>query len=190
MPTVTTKKGIEHSVTAASQLESSWLKTSTVEKDKQGNVPKSNLPGESKMEKKGGVFSMVDCGLLGDKCMNGIEPAASKNTTTCAPDVTSHAEFLVGSNFVTPRKNKLAEVTAHIGSAETLKTKSTLNSKGQSCGSGARKNPGSYSKSDLNKKSAPSSNSVKIQVGENIENLGGTHTCSCSHWPPAGCLAH
>ncbi|KAM3206779.1 hypothetical protein ACQJBY_062129 [Aegilops geniculata] len=170
MPTITTKKGIEHSVTAASQLESSRLKTSTIEKDKQGNVPKSNLPGESKMEKKGGVFSMVDCGLLGDahedipqkievesthdKCMNGIEPAASKNTTTCDSDVTSQAEFLVGSNFVTPQKSKLVEVTAPIRSAETLKTKSILNSKGQSCGSVAGKTPGSYSKSASNTKSA------------------------------------
>ncbi|VAI69290.1 unnamed protein product [Triticum turgidum subsp. durum] len=160
MPTViTTKKGIEHSVTAASQLESSRLKTSTIEKDKQGNVPKSNLPGESKMEKKGGVSSMVDCGLLGDKCMNGIEPAASKNTTTCEPDVTSQAEFLVGSNFVTPRKSKLVDVTAPIASEEPLKTKSTLNSKGQNCGSVAGKTPGSYSKSASNTKSAPGDSS-------------------------------
>ncbi|VAH98844.1 unnamed protein product [Triticum turgidum subsp. durum] len=134
MPTVTTKKRIEHSVTAALQLESSRLKTSTIEKDKQGNK--------------------IEVESTDDKCMNGIEPAASKNITTCGPDVTSHAEFLVGSNFVTPRKNKLAEMTVPIGSAETLNTKSTLNSKGQSCGSVAGKTPGSYSKSASNTKSA------------------------------------
>ncbi|KAF6992398.1 hypothetical protein CFC21_009394 [Triticum aestivum] len=171
MPTViTTKKGIEHSVTAASQLESSRLKISILEKDKQGNGPKSNLPEDYKVE-KGAVFSMVDRGQLAaahkdilqkigvesthDKCVNGIEPAASKNTSACEHDVTSQAEFLAGSNFVTPQKNKLAEVTAPIASAEALKTRSTLNNKAQNCGSAAGKAPGSYSKSASNTKSAP-----------------------------------
>ncbi|KAF7046065.1 hypothetical protein CFC21_055114 [Triticum aestivum] len=156
VPTVTTKKGIEHSVTAASQLESSRLKIST--------------PEDYRME-KGAVFSMVDRGQLAaahedilqkievesahDKCVNGIESAASKNTTTCEPDVTSQAEFLAGSNFVTPLKSKLAEVAAPIGSAEPLKTRSTLNNKAKNCGSVAAKAPGSYSKSASNKKSAP-----------------------------------
>ena len=156
VPTVTTKKGIEHSVTAASQLESSRLKIST--------------PEDYRME-KGAVFSMVDRGQLAaahedilqkievesahDKCVNGIESAASKNTTTCEPDVTSQAEFLAGSNFVTPLKSKLAEVAAPIGSAEPLKTRSTLNNKAKNCGSVAAKAPGSYSKSASNTKSAP-----------------------------------
>ncbi|KAM3413244.1 hypothetical protein ACQJBY_004427 [Aegilops geniculata] len=158
-PAVTTKKGIEHSVTAALQLESSRLNISTLEKDTQGNGPKSNLPEDYTME-KGAVFSMVDRGQSAaahkdilqkikvesahDKCVNRIEP-----------DVTSQAEFLAGSNFVTPQKNKLAEVTAPIASAEALKTRITLNSKVQNCGSVASKAPGSYSKSASNTKSAP-----------------------------------
>ncbi|VAH98848.1 unnamed protein product [Triticum turgidum subsp. durum] len=121
VPTITTKKGIEHSVTPASQLESSRLKIST--------------PEDYKME-KGAVFSMVDRGQLAaahddilqkievesahDKCVNGIESAASKNTI-CEPDVTSQAGFLAGSNFVTPLKSKLAEVTAPIGSSASNK---------------------------------------------------------------------
>ncbi|EMS61856.1 hypothetical protein TRIUR3_21950 [Triticum urartu] len=165
VPTVTTKKGIGHSVTAASQLESSRLKISTLEKDKQGNGPKSNLPENYKME-KGAVFSMVDHGQLAaahkdilqqievesanDKCVNGIEPAASKNSTTCEHDVTSQAEFLAGSNFATPQKNKLAEVA----SAEALKTRSRLNSKAQNCASVAGKGPGNCSKSASNTRSA------------------------------------
>ncbi|XBJ28158.1 hypothetical protein VPH35_005308 [Triticum aestivum] len=165
VPTVTTKKGIGHSVTAASQLESSRLKISTLEKDKQGNGPKSNLPENYKME-KGAVFSMVDHGQLAaahkdilqqievesanDKCVNGIQPAASKNSTTCEHDVTSQAEFLAGSNFATPQKNKLAEVA----SAEALKTRSRLNSKAQNCASVAGKGPGNCSKSASNTRSA------------------------------------
>jgi hypothetical protein len=77
------------------------------------------------------------------------------STTTCEPDVTSQAEFLLGSSFVTPQKNKLAEVTAPTGSAEPLKTTSTLNSKALDCGPVAGKAPGTYSKSASNTKSAP-----------------------------------
>lgn len=158
-PTVTTKKGCGHSLTAASQLEPSRLKTSILEKDKQGNGPNYNLLEDTKME-KGPVVSMVDRVQLGaavhdDKCVNGIEPVPSKNIAICEPDVTSQEEFLAGSNFVTPRKNKLVEVTAPIGSSEPLKTRSTLNNKGQNCGSVAGKAPGSYSKSASSTKSAP-----------------------------------
>ncbi|KAF6997959.1 hypothetical protein CFC21_014126 [Triticum aestivum] len=135
-PTVTTKKGIEHSVTAASQLESSRLRISTLEKDK-------------------GILQKIEVESARDKCVNGIEPAASKNTSTCEHDVTSQAEFLAGSNFVTPQKNKLAEVAAPIASVEALKTRSTPNSKAQNYGSVAGKAPGSYSKSASNTKSAP-----------------------------------
>ncbi|VAH11557.1 unnamed protein product [Triticum turgidum subsp. durum] len=124
VPTVTTKKGIGHSVTAASQLESS-------------------SPENYKME-KGAVFSMVDHGQLAaahkdilqqievesanDKCVNGIQPAASKNSTTCEHDVTSQAEFLAGSNFATPQKNKLAEVA----SAEAKSASNTRSARGDS----------------------------------------------------------
>ncbi|XP_037473778.1 uncharacterized protein LOC119349794 [Triticum dicoccoides] len=97
------------------------------------------------------ILKKIEVESAHDKCVNGIEPVASKNTSTCEHDVTSEAEFLAGSNFVTPRKNKLAEVAAPIASAEALKTRSTLNSKAQNCGSVA----GSYSKSASNTKSAP-----------------------------------
>ncbi|KAF7106143.1 hypothetical protein CFC21_106897 [Triticum aestivum] len=170
-------KGIVKGLLASRKPVSTMLKgenmnvpTVTTKTGKQGNGPKSNLPEDYKME-KGAVFSMVDCGQLAaahedilqkievesphDKCVSGIEPAASKNTTTCEPDVTSQAEFLAGSNFVTPRKSKLAEVTVPIGSAEPSKTRSTLNNKAKNCGSVAGKTPGSYSKSASNKKSAP-----------------------------------
>lgn len=142
MATVATKKGIEHSLTAVSQLESYRLKASNLEKGKHGNGPKSNLPEDSKME-KGAVFPMMGRGQLAaatvqedipwkievestthDKCMNEIEPVS---------DITWQEEFLVGSNLVTPQKNKLAEVTAPKGSAEPLKTGSTLKNKGQRC---------------------------------------------------------
>ncbi|XP_044957119.1 uncharacterized protein LOC123407933 [Hordeum vulgare subsp. vulgare] len=170
VPTVTAKNATEHSVTAGSQLEPSRLKTSTLEKDKRGNGPKSYLPEDSKME-KGAAFSMVDRGQLADaheetpqkievesthdKRMTRLVPVSSKNITICESDVTSQAEFLLGSNFVTPRKSKLVEVTVPIASAEALETGSTLSSKGQSCGSAAGKIPGSYSKSASNSKSVP-----------------------------------
>ncbi|VAH23692.1 unnamed protein product [Triticum turgidum subsp. durum] len=135
MPTViTTKKGIKHSVTAASQLE-------------------SPSPEDYKME-KGAVFSMVDRGQSAaahkdilqkigvesahDKCVNGIEPAASKNTSACEHDVTSQAEFLAGSNFVTPQKNKLAEVTAPIASSAS-NTKSAPGGSTQPAGSSRKR---------------------------------------------------
>ncbi|KAE8785883.1 hypothetical protein D1007_40400 [Hordeum vulgare] len=139
MPTVTTKKGIEHSATAASQLESSH------------RMMDFDLLGDAHVD----IPQKIGVESTDNKCMNIIEPAASKNIPTCEPDVTSRAEFLVGSNFVTPRKSKLAEATAPITSAEALKTRSTLKSKGQNCGSIAGKIPGSYSNSASNTKSAP-----------------------------------
>ncbi|CAM0947231.1 unnamed protein product [Alopecurus aequalis] len=163
MATVATKKGIEHYLTAGSQLESYRLKTSTLEKDKHGNGPTSNLPEDSKIE-KGAVFPMMDHGQLAaatvqediprkievestthDKCMD---------ETRLVFDITSPEEFLVGSNFVTPQKNKLAKVTAHKGSAEPLKT-STLKNNGQSCVSVTSMDPRSCSKSASHTKSAP-----------------------------------
>lgn len=165
MATVATKKGIEHSLAVGPQLESYRLKTSTLEKDKHGNGPKSDLPEDSKIE-KGAVSPKMDRGQLAattvqehishkfevestihDKCMIEIEPV---------PDITLQEEFLAGSNFVTPRKNNLAEVTVPKGSAEPLKTRSTLNNKGQNCVSVTGKAPRSYSKSASNAKSAPS----------------------------------
>ena len=165
MAPVATKKRIEHSLKAVSQLESYRLKTSTLEKDKHGNGPKANLPEDSKIE-KGAVFAMMDCGQLTaatvqedipwkievestthDKCMNEMEPV---------PDITSQEKFLVGSNFVTPQKNKLVEVIAPKDSTEPLKTRSTLKNKGQSCVSVTDKAPISCCKSASNTKSAPS----------------------------------
>ncbi|KAM3300680.1 hypothetical protein ACQJBY_041607 [Aegilops geniculata] len=101
------------------------------------------------------ILQKIEVESAHDKRVNGIEPAASTNTSTCEHDVTCQAEFLAGSNFVTPQKNKLAEATAPIASAEALKTRSALNSKAQNCGSVAGKAPGSYSKSAPNTKSAP-----------------------------------
>jgi hypothetical protein len=162
MARVATKKGIDYSLTAVSRLESDRLKTFTLEKDKHGNGPKSNLPEDSEIE-KGVVFPMMDRGQLAsatvqedipqkiiestthDKFMNEIKPMS---------DITSQEEFVVGSNFVTPQKNKLGEVTAPKGSAEQLKTRSTLNNKGQSCVSITGKAPRSHSKSASNTKSA------------------------------------
>jgi hypothetical protein len=158
MARVATKKGIDYSLTAVSRLESDRLKTFTLEKDKHGNGPKSNLPEDSEIE-KGVVFPMMDRGQLAsatvqedtpqkivestthDKFMNEIKPAS---------DITCQEEFVVGSNFVTPQKNKLAPK----GSAEQLKTRSTLNNKGQSCVSITGKAPRSHSKSASNTKSA------------------------------------
>lgn len=153
MARVATKKGIEYSLTAVSRLESDRLKTFTLEKDKHGNGPKYNLPEDSEIE-KGVVSPMMDRRQLAsatiqedipqkivestthDKFMNEIKPVS---------DITSQEEFAVGSNFVTPQKNKLAE---------QLKTRSTLNNKGQSCVSITGKAPRSHSKSASNTKSA------------------------------------
>uniref|UniRef100_A0ACD6AUB5 Uncharacterized protein n=1 Tax=Avena sativa TaxID=4498 RepID=A0ACD6AUB5_AVESA len=131
--------------------------------NKHSNGPKSDLPEDSKIE-KGAVFPTMDCHELAaatvqedislktevesathDKCMNEIKPVS---------DITSQEEFLVGSNFVTPQKNKLGTVPK--GSAEPLKTRSTLNNKGQGCVSVAGKAPRSYSKSASKTNSAPS----------------------------------
>ncbi|XP_047064689.1 uncharacterized protein LOC124672514 [Lolium rigidum] len=87
--------------------------------------PKSNLPEDSEIE-KGVVLPMMDRGQLASATLGQI----------------------------TPQKNKLGEVTAPKGSAEQLKTRSTLNNKGQSCVSITGKAPRSHSKSASNTKSA------------------------------------
>uniref|UniRef100_A0ACD5U516 Uncharacterized protein n=1 Tax=Avena sativa TaxID=4498 RepID=A0ACD5U516_AVESA len=169
MATVPTKKGIGHSLTAVSQLESYRLQN-TLGKDKHSNGPKFNLPKDSKIE-KGAVFPTMDRGQLAaatlqedipqkievertthDKYMNEIKSVSG---------TTLQEEFLVGSNFVTPRKNKLAEVTVPKGSVEPLKTRSTLNYKGQSCVSVTGKAPRSYSMSASNTKSAQAAGSSR-----------------------------
>uniref|UniRef100_A0ACD5VM42 Uncharacterized protein n=1 Tax=Avena sativa TaxID=4498 RepID=A0ACD5VM42_AVESA len=149
-----------------SSRKSSSMDITNIMDNKHSNGPKSNLPEDSKIE-KGAVFPMMDCHELAaatvqediplkvegesathDKCMNEIKPAVS--------DITVQEEFPVGSNFVTPQKNKLAEVTVPEVSAESWKTRSTLNNKGQSCVSVTGKAPRSYSKSASNANSAPS----------------------------------
>ncbi|CAM0880549.1 unnamed protein product [Alopecurus aequalis] len=163
MARVATKNGIEHSVTAVSELDSYRLKTSALEKVKHGNGPKSDHPEDSEME-KGAVFPMMDNGQLAaavvqEDLPQNIEVESttldSLNEIEPVSDITLQEEFLVGSTFVTPQKIKLAEVTAPKGSAEPLKTKSTLHNKGQSCVSVTGKAPRSCSKSASSSKSAP-----------------------------------
>jgi hypothetical protein len=162
MSRVATENGIEHSLTAVSRLESDRLETSILEKDRHVKGPNFNLPEDYKIE-KGSVFPTMDCGQLvsatvqediPQKILESITQDKFLNEIKPVSDITSEEEFLVGSNFVTPQKNKLGEVSAPKGSADSLKTRNTLNNKGQSCVSVTGKAPRSYSESASNTKSA------------------------------------
>lgn len=159
---------LDHSFPAVAQVESSRLKKSTLEQYDHVGVSKSNLPEDSSMAE--GIVSSLVCHsqlaastvqvditpkikveITNNKDMNDIQPVSSEKIGPCESDVTSQAEFRVTSKFVTPQKNKLADVAAPKDSAEPLKKRSTLNNKGESCVSVTGKAPIKLTSNDSGK---------------------------------------
>ncbi|XP_052159096.1 uncharacterized protein LOC127776638 isoform X2 [Oryza glaberrima] len=121
---VTIKEGFEYSQAAVSQLElTSGLKQQNLEKNEYEESPVPNLLDES-MEKEVACSSVE---LNQSASATDQENVSQKIVVT----ITSEKEFPVGSSFVTPRKNKLVDVTDHKDSAELVKTRSIQNKKGE-----------------------------------------------------------
>ena len=146
------KKVLEHSQAASLQVDPpSELRQSTSERGEHGERLKCNLSLiGSKME--GVVLSTVKSGHLAastseegsiqvientnDEQMHENEPISWENVKICQANATSQVELPVASTFVTPQKNKLAEVTDTKHSVEPLNsTGSKTGKKGENPGS-------------------------------------------------------
>lgn len=145
---VTIKEGFEYSQAAVSQLEStSGLKQRNLVKNEYEESPVPNFLDES-MEKEvasssvelnqsasatdeENVSQKIVVTITNEKSTHETEPVSANKIAICQPNVPSKAEFSVGSSFVTPRKNKVVDVTDHKDSAELLKTRSIQNKKAE-----------------------------------------------------------
>lgn len=143
-----------HSQAAILQVDSSSRLTQlTSERVEQGERLKLNFPTDCKMD-EGATLSSVESDHLAisaleagsiqkivlenanDKTMHETEPVSlsnsSKQIETCEASATLGAEIMVGSEFVTPNKNKL------MNSAESFSTKNTKSKKGEASHSVAK----------------------------------------------------
>ncbi|XP_062231680.1 uncharacterized protein LOC133929095 [Phragmites australis] len=153
------KEVLEHSQAAILQIDSSSRSRQSIsESDEQGERLKRNIPRDCKTE-EGVTLSAVRSGHLAastfeedsiqklalentnDEHIHETEPICSKKVKICEANVSPPSEFMVGSKFVTPQKNKLMD------SAEPFKTRSTGNKKGEISGSVTGNNLTSSSKS-------------------------------------------
>jgi hypothetical protein len=94
----------------------------TVSNFKEGSIQKAVLANANDEQK-------AVSGNANDEYMQETEPVSYKNsskkTETCEVNVTLKTDFMAGSKFVTPQKNKLMD------SADPFSTKSTRNKKGE-----------------------------------------------------------
>uniref|UniRef100_A0A0E0MXH4 Uncharacterized protein n=1 Tax=Oryza rufipogon TaxID=4529 RepID=A0A0E0MXH4_ORYRU len=162
---VTIKEGFEYSQAAVSQLEStSGLKQQNLEKNEYEESPVPNLLDES-MEKEVACSSVE---LNQSASATDQENVSQKIVVT----ITSEKEFPVGSSFVTPRKNKLVDVTDHKDSAELVKTRSIQNKKGEmpSCSVTGKARPyNAYQMSGSSRKRARKGWTTLKQIAEKEE---------------------
>ncbi|EAY74423.1 hypothetical protein OsI_02313 [Oryza sativa Indica Group] len=182
---VTIKEGLEYSQGAVSQLEStSGLKQRNLVKNEYEESPVPNLLDES-MEKEvasssvelnqsasatdeENVSQKIVVTITNEKSTHETEPVSANKIAICQPDVPSKAEFSVGSSFVTPRKNKVVDVTDHKDSAELVKTRSIQNKKGEMPSSVTGKAP------TMPTKSAPNDSMKNKPVASGSAQMSGS----------------